>query len=125
MDREFDELYFFASIKKRPGMYLGEKSLLSLRDCLHGMCYAFHAFGQDDALKYFDSFVRWYNAEVLHFSAGYACWWNHLMYISGGSASLAFDMFFREFEKHLKEKHDLTLPNAENLIWMNEKAEEQ
>lgn len=113
MEYGFDELEFFASVKMRPGMYLGEKSLLSLRDCLYGMHYAFHAFGHDDALKHFYAFVQWYNEEVLHFSAGYACWWNHLMYISGGSASLAFDAFFREFEKYLKEKHDLTLPEAE------------
>ena len=39
--REFDELKFFADVKKRPGMYFGNPSLLSLRDWLFGMEYAF------------------------------------------------------------------------------------
>ena len=38
---EFDELNFFAQVKKKPGLFLGKPSILSLRDQLFGMDYAF------------------------------------------------------------------------------------
>ena len=37
--QDFDELKFFADVKKRPGVYFGKPSLLSLRDQLFGMEY--------------------------------------------------------------------------------------
>ena len=108
----FDELKFFADVKRRPGMYLGEKSLRSLRDQMFGMNYAFCACGQGDAMKYSRAFIEWYNTEVLTDHNGYACWWNHLMYISGGSDVLAFDCFFRVFEGFLKDKYGIALPQT-------------
>lgn len=113
MAKEFDELKFFASVKKRPGMYLGEKSLKSLRDQMWGMISAFDICGRSHAMKYAKAFMKWYNEEVLTDQNGYACWWNHILYISGNSDSLAFDTFFRKFEIFLKEKYGLTLPEAE------------
>ena len=110
----FDELKFFADVKKRPGMYLGEKSLKSLRDQLFGMHYAFCACGQCDAMKYSRAFIEWYNTEVLTDKNGYACWWNHILYTSGNLDSLAFDTFFRKFERFLEEKCGVTLPQTES-----------
>jgi len=107
---EFEELKFLAEVKRRPGMYLGEKSLKALRDWLFGMRFAFEACGQGDALKYTDEFIRWYNTQVLADRNGYACWWNHILYISGNLDSLAIDNFFRQFEGFLEEKYGLKLP---------------
>jgi hypothetical protein len=51
--QEFDELIFFADVKKRPGMYFGQPSLLSFRDVLAGMEYAFSFFTDETPLRYF------------------------------------------------------------------------
>ena len=109
---EFDELAFFAHVKKRPGMYLGRKSLIGLRDHLFGMTYAFSACGHTDALKLFKGFIEYYNQKLfLTDQNGYVCWWNHLLYTSGGSDERAFDSFYRKFEAYLLEEHHLTLPD--------------
>lgn len=110
----FDELTFFAKVKKRPGMFLGSKSLISLRDQLFGMSYAFSACGYPDALKLFRAFIEYYNNKLFQTDKnGYACWWNHLLYTSGGMDDEAFDSFYRAFEKYLLENHRMTLPVIE------------
>ena len=110
----FDELTFFAQVKKRTVMYLAGKSLLSLRDHLYGMGYAFSACDRPDALKMFHLFIEYYNSKLLQTDQnGYVCWWNHLMYISGGSDADAFDAFFREFEAYLLNAHHLQLPEVQ------------
>lgn len=107
----FDELAFFAKVKQRPGMYLGKKSLLSLRDQLFGMTFAFRACGHPDALYYFTAFIETYNKQLLELDGnGYACWWNHLIYTSGNCDNLAFDAFYINFESYLKREYQLTLP---------------
>ena len=111
---EFDELTFFAQAKKRPRMFFGRKSLVSLRDHLSGMVYAFSACGHPDALKLFTAFVKSYNDKLfLTDRNGYVCWWNHLLYISGGMDDLAFDSFYRRFEAYLSREHNLMLPKVE------------
>lgn len=108
---KFDELKFFADMKKRPGIYLGQKSLLSLRDQLFGMNYAFAACGQPDALKYFHGFIEHYHRQLFqHDQSGYVCWWNHMLYTSGNMDSQAFELFFREFESYLLKEYALKLP---------------
>ena len=37
----FDELNFFAEVKKRPNMFFGNPSILSLRDFIAGMSHAY------------------------------------------------------------------------------------
>lgn len=37
----FDELNFFAEVKKRPNMFFGKPSILSLRDFIAGMSHAY------------------------------------------------------------------------------------
>ena len=111
---EFDELTFFAKVKKRPGMFFGRKSLTSLRDHLFGMIFAFSACGHSDALKLFKCFIEYYNNELfLADQNGYVCWWNHLLYTSGGMDDWAFDSFYRKFESYLQEEHNLKLPEVE------------
>ncbi|MBQ7887056.1 MAG: hypothetical protein IJ313_09215 [Clostridia bacterium] len=113
-DVEFNELVFFSKVKRRPGMFFGRKSLISLRDQLGGMIYAFSVCGNPDALKLFKGFVGYYNNWIFHTDRnGYACWWNHLLYISGGMDEIAFDSFFRKFEAYLLEEHNLKLPETE------------
>ena len=110
----FDELLFFAKIKKRPGMFLGEKSLLCLRNQLFGMQYAFSACGRPDALKLFMDFVECYHQQLFLTDAnGYVCWWNHLLYTSGNHADGALDLFFDKFEAHLLSRHQLKLPEVD------------
>ena len=109
--QKFDELKFFADVKKRPGVYLGYPSLLSLRDQLFGMTYAFSFYSDETPLQYFDAFVEWYHREKLDDKNGYACWWNNLLYHSGNNDRLAFDMFFAVFERFLHEVHHISLPS--------------
>jgi len=111
---EFDELIFFAQVKKRPSAFFGKKSLISLRDQLFGMIYAFSTCGHPDALKLFKGFITHYNDKLfLSDRNGYVCWWNHILYISGGMDDMAFDSFFKRFEEYLLEEHKLKLPEVE------------
>lgn len=110
---QFDELRFFAQMKKRPGLFLGKPSLLSLRDQLFGMGYAFSCCCKEDPLFCFHSFVEWYHEEALEDKNGYACWWNHILYTSGNDDTYAFYAFFTAFEAYLQEKQGLSLPDAD------------
>ena len=107
---KFDELVFFAQVKNRPGIFLGKPSLLSFRDQLLGLEYAFSFCNQEHSLKYFRSFVKWYHKEVIKDSNGYACWWNHILYISGNNDVYAFEVFFNNFERYLRDVHNISLP---------------
>lgn len=87
---------------------------MSLRDNLFGMITAFSICGHPDALKLFEDFIKYYNNKLfLTDQNGYVCWWNHLLYISGGMDNLAFDSFYRKFEAFLLEEHNLVLPEVE------------
>ncbi len=113
MKSAFDELQFFAEMKARPGLYLGTPSLCSLRDHIFGMDHAFRLCGMKDALPLFTGFILWYHQA--HFGerpSGYECWWNHLLYTSGGDDQHAFHAFFRTFERYLKEQRGMVLPEA-------------
>ena len=109
---QFDELTFFAEVKKRPGMYFGVPSLHSLRDLLLGMEYAFSFCCHETPLRYFRSFVSWYQNEMIADRNGYACWWNHLLYTCGNDDRYAFDSFFVVFEQYLLEAHHVSLPSV-------------
>lgn len=109
----FDELRFFAAVKKRPGMLLGSTSLISLRDVLHGVGYAFWFCNQESPLKYFQLFIDWYHRERIKDLNGYACWWNHILYTSGNDDKYAFECFFRCFEQYLLTVHHLSLPEVQ------------
>lgn len=111
-ETKFEELKFFAEVKQRPGMHLGEPSLLSFRDQLFGMQYAFSFCAQESPLKYFNLFVEWYHKEILKDQNGYACWWNHILYTSGNDDSRAFMSFFRFFEGYLRDVHHVSLPEV-------------
>lgn len=109
---KFDELRFFAQVKKRPGLFLGYPSFLSFRDYLYGMNYAFSFSFNESPLKYFNMFVNWYHNEIIQDLNGYACWWNHILYTSGHNDADAFDSFFRLFEQYLHTVHKLYLPDV-------------
>ena len=95
-------------------MFFGRKSLTSLRDQCFGMIYAFSACGHSDALVLFKGFIEYYNSKLfLTNQNGYVCWWNHLLYTSGGMDDLAFDSFYRQFEAYLLGEHNLKLPEVE------------
>lgn len=111
-EREFDELLFFAQVKKRPGLFLGKRSLLSLRDQLFGMEYAFSFYCQESPLKYFLLFIEWYHEEILKDKNGYTCWWNHILYLSGNDDAYAFDSFFKIFERYLRDIHNVCFPEV-------------
>lgn len=111
-EHPFNELAFFARMKERPGVFLGAPSLLSLRDQLFGMTYAFSCCGQEDALHYFHLFVEWYHEKKIQDLDGYACWWNHMLYISGHNDAMAFELFFEYFERYIYDAHRLRLPDV-------------
>lgn len=112
IDTRFDELVFFAQVKKRPGLFLGKPSLLSFRDQLFGMNYAFSFYCQESPFPYYDLFVTWYQEEIIKDLNGYACWWNHMLYTSGNDDAYAFESFFTEFEKYLRDVHHVSLPEV-------------
>ncbi len=107
---EFDELQFFAKVKNCPAMFMGKKSLLSFKDQLFGMGYAFCYCCEESPFKYFNMFTKLYQDEVIKDGNGYAAWWNHMLYISGNFDDLAFDLFFKSFEQYLHDVHDVSLP---------------
>ena len=109
---KFDELLFFAQAKKRSGVFFGKPSLLSFRDQLFGMDYAFSFYRQESPFKYFHLFVTWYHEEIIKDLNGYACWWNHILYTSGNNDAYAFESFFRKFEEYLRDVHNVRLPEA-------------
>ncbi len=111
--REFDELTFFADVKKSPAIYFGSPSLLSLRDQLLGMEYAFSFCKDETPLRYFRAFISWYHSELLDDQNGYACWWNHLLYTCGNDDRYAFEWFFVLFERYLHDVHQINLPTVE------------
>jgi len=96
-------------------MFLGLPSLLSLRDNLIGMGYAFTYCSNEDPLKYFHLFIAWYHETILSDKNGYACWWNHILYTSGNDDAYAFDVFFNRFEQYLRDEHNLYLPEVKWL----------
>lgn len=107
----FDELNFFAKIKKCPNMFFGKPSILSLRDYISGMYHAFSVCNYDNQFKYFNSFKDWYHNNQAD-KNGYVCWWNHILYINGNDDIEAFHRFFRIFEQYLQEVHSVSLPEA-------------
>lgn len=94
MASKWEELMLFAQIKARPGLWLGEKSLLSLRDHLFGMQHAFRLCLHEDPMEYLSGFIEWYQGRVIGDFNGYASWWNHILYTSGNRDAEAFDEFF-------------------------------
>lgn len=109
---KFDELVFFAQVKKMPGAFWGKPSLLSLRDHLFGMEYAFSFCSEEKQLKYFEAFIKWYHEEILMDSSAYACWWSHILYTSLSDDANAFESFFGKFEQYLHDVHNLHLPEV-------------
>ncbi len=111
----FDELLFFAKVKKSPGFYFGKPSLISFRDFLFGMVHAFSFCFNESQFNYFYSFTQWYEKEYIKDIDTYACWWNHLLYTNGNDDKLAFNMFFKYFEEYLHQVHNITLPNVDGI----------
>ncbi len=120
---EFDELMFLAQMKAKPGLYIGCKSLLSLRDYLFGMQHAFLIVYQQNAFPYLKQFIDWYQANKIHDRNSYACWWNHILYTSGGFDDHAFDSFFKVFESYLQKEHGVALPEAKQGLPVKHKHE--
>ena len=94
MESQWDELMWFAQIKERPALWLGSKSLLSLRDHLYGMRHAFSLCLHNDPMQYLRGFSAWYQKTVIRDQNGYGIWWNHILYTSGNCDAIAFDAFF-------------------------------
>ncbi len=124
LHESFNELLFFAVVKRAPGVFLGDKNFMSMRDQLFGMRYAFEICGQVDKLKYFNGFPEWYNEKYLYRRDaeeewqktalnGYECWWGHIFYTGMSLPQSAFNVFFHEFEKYLEETHGVYLPVIE------------
>ncbi|MBP3923327.1 MAG: hypothetical protein J6D27_10205 [Ruminiclostridium sp.] len=112
----FNELEFFAHIKKRPGMYFGEPSLFFMRNYILGMQHAFSFCGYQDKFKYFHLFTEWYQENVINdergYQNGYANWYTHLMYVTACHDKEALERFLREFERYLEEVHNISLPEV-------------
>ena len=112
MDSTFDELEFFAKMKtkKYAALHLGKSSLMSFRDHYFGMEDAFSFYTKESPFVYFHAFQTWYLEEVIRDLNGYACWWNHILYISGNDDVYAYEQFFDLFERYLLTVHHITLP---------------
>lgn len=108
---KFDELEFFAEVKKCPNKFFGKPSLLSLRDYIFGMSHAFSACNRENQFVFFYSFTQWYYNNQSD-KNGYVCWWNHLLYTNGNDDAAAFHSFFRIFEQYLKDVHNVSLPEV-------------
>lgn len=116
---DFGEMDFLAQRRRRPGVFWGEPSLRALRDEMAGLRCGFALMGRTDQTPLFDGFVRWYQGERLPDAGPHATWWNHLIYLAGGSDREALTAFFSAFEAYLQEQHGLALPETEGLhgVW--------
>lgn len=104
---DFDEIKMWREIKNRPGMFFGQKSIIRLHSFLSGINYS---IGKDGCLSYFEGFNDWYMKKLnVDTNNAYTIWWNHILFTSGNSDSLAFDRFISYFEGYLQERFGLTL----------------
>ena len=108
---EFDELKVFANLKNVPEIFLGKNEISRLRHFLGGMAVGMGVSGNTKKFEYINRFRDWYMENVK--GAGTNSPFAHTLERCGGDEQTAFDMFFREFEKYLKEYHGLELPVPE------------
>ena len=110
----FDELKFFAEIKKRPGMFLGSKSINLLVAYINGIGH--HAYVNNPYISpvlIYDNFNDWYmKKHKIEDKNGYVIWWNHILYVCANSDYHAFDRFISEFEEYIAEIYNVKLPEV-------------
>lgn len=111
--KEFDELKVLANLKTAPVIFIGENEISRLKHFISGMSYALDISGSPGSFVYVGEFEIWYmlNAE----GAGTKGTCMHMLERCLGDERAAFDMFFREFEKYLKEHHGTELPDIEEI----------
>ena len=108
---EFNELRFWAKIKKRPELYLGQRSIVRLDIFIKGISYALNY--NHDTFSYFNGFDDWYmEKQKADIRNGYVDRKSVVQGINGNQDDVAFDFFIRYFEKYLKEIHNVTLPDV-------------
>lgn len=126
-----DILTILSAIKKRPALFLGEKSIIRLYDYLSGIKFGW-SFYMDLEKDYISDFNKWYkttdsykwyaerNPQMIN--QKYDVWWNYILYKCGGCASYAFDEFFIEFEEFLSEVYNMIL-SATEKVYLEDIAE--
>ena len=112
-----NELQLISRIKEKPYLYFGRRSLVGLRDFLFGVRVGANAAPERPgeavtALPYYHAFIDEYSKALWQREGrnGYVCWWNHMLYVAGGSDATAFDVFFHAFERWLREERGAALP---------------
>lgn len=85
-------------IRKRPGMYIGTKSMIRLRCYINGYIYAMKTeAGLDCGDRVFWDFNEWLNKKYGVKDSLF--WENSLTHISKDDA---FDLFYKEFDEYLE-----------------------
>lgn len=110
-------------IKKRPGIYLGEKSLRGLKDFISGFCCIW-SYGiiepKTNEKNILTEFTQWLEERHHMDSNAVSSCWNILQYWSVGDYN-GFDFFYSEFEKFLAFKK-IPIPKIkEEKIYVKEK----
>ena len=94
-----------AEVRRRPGLYLTEKSIQALHDQLIGIQFAedFHDIPEQDRFGGFDleGFEKWveqtFNPKRLSVRS------SHLARLLAGSDAAAFDLWFEWYDRYLRE----------------------
>ena len=95
---------FIAQLKRRPGMYLGEKSLTSLYHFYNGYSFACFVNKNDDNFGIIipEGFNDWIAGKTNHKES--TSGWCHMILASVDSEATAFDRFFELLEEYNSNK---------------------
>lgn len=96
-----------------PGLFLGKNEISRLWHFLNGVQMGMALSGNTKEFVYLHEYKYWYMDNVA--GAGTNSIFYHILEICGGDEQAAFDMYFREFEKYLKDYHGVELPDPEEI----------
>lgn len=120
-----EEFYkFLEDIKKKPGLYIGTKSLISLTYFLDGIFYTLHYLnGQKEYPNFLEGFQEWIQ---IRFDITSTQHWSNIINFYSSNDVNAFDLFFELLNEFLnldKEIRDYGNILEKQEKWMELKSE--
>lgn len=106
--KEINHIYeFLQSVRKRPQMYIGEKSMTKLWIFLDGFYSGMTLGNRFDTKKFFSrEFREWVNQKV-KIEDSYS-WMSNILRKANNNEEQAYDLFFTLLEEYKLEKEDLS-----------------
>ena len=112
------------NIKKKPGMYLGNKSITKLHMYLEGFLHASNIlYGGERCLKFFKGFQEWTEMKYDITSSHH---WSSIIRFYSNDESCAFDIFYENLYEFLnldEKERDYTYIIHKKERWLKIKEE--